>query len=159
VLGSDRHDVRCDRARSLASLDLDGELSEVERARLEEHMRRCPACADAREAMRTLTVTLRGAPLERPASSPLRRRAREPAPRRGVLALRLLAAAVLAALAAGLGVLATTLGGERERPSPSTPPDIALLPPRDELRAPGVPRPNVTSPEERRFQPGRSGGA
>jgi anti-sigma factor RsiW len=67
----------CDRARHAVSLRLDGELSQLERALLERHLDRCPACADFAADTAVLTNALRAAPLvelERPVELPLRRR-------------------------------------------------------------------------------------
>ena len=143
--------VSCERARAWASLELDGELSEVEEALLEDHVRRCSACAEARDRLHRVTDLLRSAPLEHPTAPPGFRRSRGLASRRPALALRVAAAAAVAALAAGLGALATSLGTEAERPTPPSQPDIALLPSQDELRDDGLPRPLRTAPRERRF--------
>jgi len=56
----------CDRAREWASLRLDGELSELERALLDAHTRNCAACAEYVADVGALTVALRSAELERP---------------------------------------------------------------------------------------------
>ena len=118
--------VSCERAREWASLELDGELSELERVLLAAHERRCPVCAAAVAETRALTNALRAAPLVKPAGSlvaPAGRPRKQPA-----LAVRLLAAATVAALAAGLGVLAGSIGGSgRPAPAPNVS-DIALLP-------------------------------
>jgi anti-sigma factor RsiW len=68
----------CDRARQAVSLQLDGELSQLERALLERHVDRCSACAEFAADAAALTQELRVAPLvklERPIELPLRRRA------------------------------------------------------------------------------------
>jgi predicted anti-sigma-YlaC factor YlaD len=57
---------RCDRAREYASLRLDGELSEFERALLETHLERCPSCRAFADDLVGVTERLRTAPLERP---------------------------------------------------------------------------------------------
>jgi predicted anti-sigma-YlaC factor YlaD len=57
---------RCDRAREYASLRLDGELSEFERALLDSHLERCPGCRAFAEDLVTMTDRLRTAPQERP---------------------------------------------------------------------------------------------
>ena len=57
----------CERAREWISLDVDDELSELGRARLRAHLARCPACAEAARALRTLATMLADAPLEQPA--------------------------------------------------------------------------------------------
>jgi anti-sigma factor RsiW len=124
----------CERAHAWASLELDGELSQLERALLAAHLGRCANCAASVAEMRAVTDALRGAPLERPsralyAPSPVQPR------RRTALAVRLAAAATLAALAAGAGVVAGSVGRDSpSQPAPSTP-EIAFLPSADdELR-------------------------
>lgn len=56
----------CARARESVSVQLDGELPELELDRLETHLRICPACADWAEEVRAVTQQLRGAALEVP---------------------------------------------------------------------------------------------
>ena len=88
----------CERARAQASLALDCELSEHERAQLCSHLSHCGDCAAFVGGLRNLTVELRAAPLPQP-SRPLvpRRRHRLRGP------LLLVAPAVVgAALAGGL---------------------------------------------------------
>jgi anti-sigma factor RsiW len=65
----------CERAREWASLRLDGELSELERALLDAHTRRCGACAHYVEEIGAITASIRSAELEqpRPVILPLRR--------------------------------------------------------------------------------------
>ena len=66
----------CERAREWASLRLDGELSELERALLDAHTRNCSACAEYVADVGALTVAIRAAELERlprPVVLPLRR--------------------------------------------------------------------------------------
>jgi predicted anti-sigma-YlaC factor YlaD len=54
----------CDRARAWASLRLDDEISELESALLEAHLRRCAACRELEESMRGAVMALRAQPLE-----------------------------------------------------------------------------------------------
>lgn len=56
----------CDRARTWASLRLDGELSELEGALLEAHLSRCVDCSAAVDAVDEATAVVRTAPLARP---------------------------------------------------------------------------------------------
>jgi anti-sigma factor RsiW len=66
----------CERAREWASLRLDGELSELERALLDAHTRRCGACAQYVEEIGAITASIRSAEREelpRPVILPLRR--------------------------------------------------------------------------------------
>ena len=55
----------CDRARQWASIELDGELSNFERALLDAHLADCSSCAEFRGSIGELTHALRAAPLER----------------------------------------------------------------------------------------------
>jgi predicted anti-sigma-YlaC factor YlaD len=57
---------RCDRAREYASLRLDGELSDFERALLDSHLDRCPSCRAFADDLVAVTDRLRAAPLEQP---------------------------------------------------------------------------------------------
>ncbi|MBD0289910.1 MAG: zf-HC2 domain-containing protein [Thermoleophilia bacterium] len=125
-----RDERRCDRALQSVSLDLDGELSHLERALLRAHLGRCPACAASAAEMRALAAALRSAPLEKPMRAPAAPRGRRARAR----AFRVALAATLAVLAAGLGVVA---GSVRDRPAePPTPTgsEIALLPSSDDAR-------------------------
>jgi len=66
----------CERAREWASLRLDGELSELERALLDAHTRRCAACEHYVAEIDAITASIRSAELERlprPVVLPLRR--------------------------------------------------------------------------------------
>jgi predicted anti-sigma-YlaC factor YlaD len=54
----------CERARALVSAWLDGELSELGRARLDAHVAECDACREYRRAAQHTTRLLRSAPLE-----------------------------------------------------------------------------------------------
>lgn len=87
-----------------ASLQLDGELSELERALLGAHLARCDACAVYVREVGAATRGLRAAELERPAhpiTLPSRRRLLRP--------VHLSAAAAMLAMAVGLGALASSL--------------------------------------------------
>ena len=152
------NDRACERAQGWASLDADGELSQVERALLAAHLRRCAACAEATKGLRAVTEVLRRAPLAhptRPLFVPSAARARG-----GGLALRLAAAATLVALAAGLGVLAGSVGGGDRAPSAPEEPDIALLPSPDAVRDRRGLRPPPGPPEQPLVPPrSRLGGA
>jgi predicted anti-sigma-YlaC factor YlaD len=97
-------DVYCRRTRELLSFELDGELSELEAARLESHLARCPACRELKTELAGLTLALRATPLEpleRPVALPHRVRF-------ALRPLRIAAAAAAVAVAAGLvGVVGT----------------------------------------------------
>jgi hypothetical protein len=67
----------CERARTWASLGLDGELSELERSLLRAHLDRCASCSAFAREVGAVTEALRAAPLEaleRPIALPQRRR-------------------------------------------------------------------------------------
>jgi anti-sigma factor RsiW len=101
----------CDRAREWASLRMDDELSELESALLEAHLKRCPACASFAVEVEAVALELRAASLERfeqPVWLPARRRA---SPLR---AIQFGAAAALVAAAAGLGTLFGALGSAEQ---------------------------------------------
>jgi predicted anti-sigma-YlaC factor YlaD len=59
----------CARARESVSVQLDGELPELELDRLETHLRICPECSAWAGQVRDITQQLRGTALEVPAES------------------------------------------------------------------------------------------
>ena len=93
-------DTDCMRAREDASARLDGELGELDRARLEAHLADCPECAAFAASLDLVARTMRDTALE-PAPAalfvPQRRRA-VPVPPRFVAAA---AATIVVAAAAG----------------------------------------------------------
>jgi anti-sigma factor RsiW len=127
----------CSRAQAWASLELDGELSQLESALLEAHLRRCAACAVQVAEIRALTAAIREAPLEQPQEPAfVPTPAREPS-RSGTLAVRIAIAATLAALAGGLGVVAGIVsGGSGEPTAPE--PELVLLNPDSQRDVGGV---------------------
>ena len=91
----------CDRAREWASLRVDGELSELESALLDAHLKRCGDCRTFVDDVAGLTRALRAAELE-PLTAPV------VLPRRTRVSLRtaqMSAAAAAVVAAAGLGSL------------------------------------------------------
>ena len=54
----------CDRVRSQVSLELDGELSQLERAMVAAHLERCPDCSAYESEVTSFTHLLRQAPLK-----------------------------------------------------------------------------------------------
>jgi hypothetical protein len=54
----------CERARAAAALEVDGALSQLERAVLDAHVSRCTDCHTFRREIVALTATLREAPIE-----------------------------------------------------------------------------------------------
>lgn len=85
----------CVRAREAASGRLDGEISELEAARLDVHLRRCPACREFAAQAAAVAAELRRAPLEQPGATVF-----TPLARRRTPALRLQAAVAAIAIAA-----------------------------------------------------------
>lgn len=109
----------CHRVRSQVSLELDGELSELERLMLARHVERCADCRAFRDGVGETTNAIRSAPYER-----FERRVVLPRLHRG----RLYAARDIAVRATGMAAgIALVLGlglGERgvldgNRPAPS----------------------------------------
>ena len=154
-----RRDSSCERARAWASLEVDGELSQLERRQLRAHLRACADCAAAAAEMRSLAELLRAAPVERPTQSfaptvPRRSRRRVSA----TLAFRLVAAAAVTVFAASLGVVAGTLGHSSANAPKAPSSDVALLVPQANADRE---RPRLAKPApspERLFPPGRLGG-
>ena len=71
-----RHSAACDRVRAQISLELDSELSQLERAMVAAHLVRCSGCRGFRTGVTAVTRELRAAPLEQPPASVLVRRPR-----------------------------------------------------------------------------------
>jgi len=94
-----RTSVACERVHEQVSLELDSELSQLERRMVAAHLERCADCRAFRETVRRFTEELRAAPLE----VPRRRPVVVARPRRISLAgAQLGAAATLAIAALGL---------------------------------------------------------
>ena len=111
----------CERVRGQISLDLDGELSQFERALVARHVQRCPACAAFRATATSFTEALRSAPLESPqypiALPSLRRRAYGEL---GSNAIRIAAAAAGIAVVLSLGLASSDpFGSNAPRSTPS----------------------------------------
>ena len=70
------HSAACDRVRAQISLELDSELSQLERAMVAAHVMRCAGCRAFRSGVTAVTRELRAAPLEQPPASVLVRRPR-----------------------------------------------------------------------------------
>jgi anti-sigma factor RsiW len=103
----------CDRAREYASLRLDGELSEFERALLASHLERCPSCRVFADDLVGLTDRLRTAPLDQPDLS-------LSLPRRRFVAVRSIQASAAAAAVVsvvGIGALFGMLHSSASTPS------------------------------------------
>jgi predicted anti-sigma-YlaC factor YlaD len=87
----------CVRAREDASARLDGELAELDAARLRAHLQQCAECHAFAEEIERVAALLRGAPLEQTA---IGARLEEPQPRTALRVVALVAAAVVAVAAA-----------------------------------------------------------
>jgi anti-sigma factor RsiW len=107
--------VVCERVRAQVSLQLDGELSELERRMLESHLGRCSECAGYARDVSSITELLRDAPLE-PLPAPIA----VPRPRRvSVPWGQVGAAAALVVAVLGVAVQFSEPGRERSRTAPS----------------------------------------
>jgi predicted anti-sigma-YlaC factor YlaD len=116
----------CSRARAAVSSRLDGELSELESVRLDDHLRGCAECSAFALELGAIGSTLRAAPLEQPGFTVF-----EPRRRRPLVALRTAsAAAALVAVAAGsafvVGGAIGVRGGPGARVATSTIPSDFL---------------------------------
>ena len=132
----------CERARAYVSLELDSELSQLERAMLAAHVARCEPCAEFERNVRAQTEELRRAPLER-----LPRPVELPARRRPVLRhLHAAAAAAAAFVLAGLGAAVLDQTAAERRASRSVePPTVFHNDVASELRFVLATRPGLTS--------------
>ena len=100
----------CERAMQWISLDLDGELSQLEQAALGRHVEACDRCREVASEVSAFTRLIREAPLvelERPVTVAVPGRARAQVARRAAVSL---AFAALAGVAA-LGGVVFTSGG------------------------------------------------
>ena len=98
--------IVCDRVRAQVSLELDGELSQLEIRMLDAHLARCAHCAEYAAEVRDVTARIRREPLEairRPVVVHLRRRTLATA------RVQVGVAAAFALAALGLGTQLATL--------------------------------------------------
>jgi anti-sigma factor RsiW len=96
----------CERVRSQVSLELDGQLSQLEQAMVSRHLERCAGCCTFRDDLVTFTRALRQAPPEclgRPIALPRLGRARTAAFRGAVIRVGAAAAGIALVLGLGLG--------------------------------------------------------
>ena len=107
-----RPSVICDRVRSQVSLELDGELSQLERAMVAAHLERCPDCRAYESEVTAFTRLLRQAPLKEMERPVVVRR-----PYR-TIAARLQAGVAAAVAVAALGA-ASQVAPEADGPAPS----------------------------------------
>jgi Putative zinc-finger len=153
-------DAGCERARAWSSLELDGELSQLEREFLAAHLSLCEDCARFAERLRAVTHVVRATPPERPERRlPLQLSAG--LGRRRSAAFRVAVAATLAILAAGLGVLSGSLSRERPEPPRNPGGPVALLPstpPNPSRAQDNRPRARPGDGERRPFRVGSTSG-
>jgi hypothetical protein len=149
----------CEGARTWASLELDGELSQVERVLLAAHLRRCEPCSAFVGELRALTEVMRTAPLE-VRERPFVFQTRGPARLDRRLALRVALAATLAALGAALGVLAGSVRQGSDGPVSPPDGDVALITPAftNPSGTQSSPRREEATKPERLFTPRPVGG-
>jgi predicted anti-sigma-YlaC factor YlaD len=103
----------CAQAREAVSARLDCELSELEAARLDTHLRACAECRAYSGELETFTAELRAAPLERP-------EIRVIMPRRRRIPMPAAAAAAAAVLLTAIAGSSFALGRAFNGHSPST---------------------------------------
>jgi anti-sigma factor RsiW len=111
----------CERVRGQISLDLDGELSQLERVMVAHHIERCAECEAFRDGLASFTSELRQAPLEAPAhpiSIPRLRRARLEF-RAAALSVGAVAASIALLFGVGLGEKDLVGGGSRDSARPA----------------------------------------
>lgn len=111
-----RQSVVCERVRAQVSLELDGELSQLERRMLAAHLLRCPDCREYAEGVTAFTGELRAAPLEQ-----MERSVVVHMPRRAVLSRVRLGLAAAVAIALVGSALQLPLPGSERSTSARTP--------------------------------------
>jgi predicted anti-sigma-YlaC factor YlaD len=118
-----RQAVACERVRAQASIELDGELSQLEQAMLAAHISHCPDCRAYRAEVHAFTRSLRSAPLVRPSGSIAPRRHR-----RVAAAVIRFQPAVAVAMAFAVVGIATQLAVPRQLAPSSAPAFIVSYP-------------------------------
>ncbi len=149
-------DPLCERTRAWASLELDGELSELEALLFYEHVKDCSDCAAVVDDLRRIATILRAAPLVEPMRSfefPSRQPLQGHVWRVPVRALA--AAATVLALAVGLGVLGNSLGGSPSRAPEKVSPEIAFFPRSIDNELRQLRQPSLHKPRQRVGPSGR----
>lgn len=96
---------RCDRIQEWISLEVDDELSRIERALVDRHVAACADCAAFGAHVQAFTAALRDAPLE-PLEQPIALPSRRRVPLRS---FQVGAAAALAVVAVGIATLSNSL--------------------------------------------------
>jgi predicted anti-sigma-YlaC factor YlaD len=120
----------CDRAREWISLRLDDEISELEDALLEAHLRRCAGCREYEASVRGAVVALRARPLER-MDQPIVVSRRRRAPLRPAAVARV--AAVVAAVV-GVTTVLSTQAAKGPASHGSSPLPVASVPDGQDLK-------------------------
>jgi predicted anti-sigma-YlaC factor YlaD len=105
------------------SADLDRELQELDRRRLEVHLRLCRECSTWAERFRATTAQLREAPLEAPPATVFEFPRRSRLPRVRPVLVAAPAAALFAGVMVSLGVAHGLLGGKWTSSTPIGPTD------------------------------------
>lgn len=103
----------CDRVRSQLSLQLDGELSQLERAMVGRHLRRCGECRAFQVDVEAFCQALRDAPVERMQVPVVVSRSR----RSVAFRLQATAAAAVALIALGIGFELSASDSQQQRAS------------------------------------------
>jgi predicted anti-sigma-YlaC factor YlaD len=121
--------IECVQARESASARLDGELPELDEARLTAHLRDCADCRAFAEDAAALAATLRTAPLERP-ETPVADLPSYRGPLRAIRMQSAVAAVALVAVAAAASfVFGRALGTSGNTPPPAvTAANVVTLP-------------------------------
>lgn len=138
----------CQRARQYSSLEVDGELSQLERALLLRHLDGCRSCREFDGRLRATTLALRSASAEKPSA-----RFRPPAPFLSFPARRRVALAAVAAAAVLGSVVGALLDGP-SRPAPSPRPTEVSFLTSDEKQLRELPRQDRSVPATPSREPG-----
>jgi predicted anti-sigma-YlaC factor YlaD len=105
--------ANCEQPREAISRRLDGELSELDRARLDAHLEHCASCRRLQAELRSVTTLLRAAPVEQP-DFDVR------LPRRRHVSVRMMQAGAAAVAVVVVAGLSTVHGlGQREAAAPN----------------------------------------
>lgn len=124
-----RASLLCERARAQVSLDLDGELSVLERRMLAAHLLRCDECCSYSDEVNGFTRALRRAPLESRQHPVVVHR---PGRRIAMARVQVGVAALLAIATVGVATqVSDSTGPSRSAPTFTTEPDLS--PPRSVL--------------------------
>lgn len=115
------HESPCERARALASIQLDGVLCEFDRHQLDAHLGACQECGRFVAELAIVTARVRSAPLEPVPVAEVVSAAGRPSRRRFVRPLQLATAVSAVAAATALGFVVATPGHHPGRSTPRPP--------------------------------------